>query len=203
MKLGNRFAGHLALAAAITILPVAALAQNSMEGQSSQGSMGSQNSMSPANSATGHLSMSDKKFVSAAAEGGLAEVDLGKLAEEKASSPQVKQFAERMVTDHSKANDQLKQVASEDGIQLPDKLSAESEMTKNQLSQLSGAQFDAAYMRDMVKDHKKDVAAFQRESNSGTNSAVKEFASQTLPTLQSHLQEAEQVAPTTSSQASR
>jgi putative membrane protein len=103
-----------------------------------------------------------------------------------------------MVTDHTKANDQLKEVAMKEGIQLPTKLSAQDEMTKQRLSKLSGEQFDKAYMSDMVKDHTKDVADFQRESTSGQDPAVKDFASETLPTLQSHLQEAQQIDPATS-----
>ena len=76
-------------------------------------------------------------------------------------------------------------------------------MTKERLSKLSGAAFDKAYMNDMVNDHVKDVADFQKESTSGKDPAVKSFASQTLPTLQSHLQEAKRIAPTTSNSASR
>jgi putative membrane protein len=102
-----------------------------------------------------------------------------------------------MVDDHSKANDELKEIASSQGIQVPDKLSAKDEMTKERLSKLSGEQFDKAYMSDMVKDHTKDVADFQRESQSGKDPQVKEFASKTLPILQSHLKEAKQIAPTT------
>jgi putative membrane protein len=108
-----------------------------------------------------------------------------------------------MVDDHTKANDQLKQVASQEGIQLPTTLSAKDKMTKERLSKLNGAAFDKAYMSDMVKDHTKDVADFQQESSSGTDPAVKDFASQTLPTLQSHLQEAKQIQPMTTSSASR
>ena len=120
------------------------------------------------------------------------------MAQQMGASDQVKQFGQRMVTDHTKANDQLKEVAMKEGIQLPTKLSAQDEMTKQRLSKLSGEQFDKAYMSDMVKDHTKDVADFQRESTSGQDPAVKDFASETLPTLQSHLQEAQQIDPATS-----
>jgi putative membrane protein len=161
--------------------------------------MGSQNNGSMGSK----LSASDKKFVMEAAKGGMAEVELGKLATEKASSDDVKKFGQRMVDDHTKANDQLKQVASQEGIQLPTTLSAKDKMTKERLSKLNGAAFDKAYMSDMVKDHTKDVADFQQESSSGTDPAVKDFASQTLPTLQSHLQEAKQIQPMTTSSASR
>jgi putative membrane protein len=164
--------------------------------------MGSQDSMSGP-SMGNNLSASDKKFVLDAAKGGMAEVELGKLATEKAASDDVKKFGQRMVDDHTKANDQLKQVAQQEGIQLPTGLSSKDEMTKERLSKLSGAAFDKAYMNDMVNDHVKDVADFQKESTSGKDPAVKSFASQTLPTLQSHLQEAKRIAPTTSNSASR
>src|SRR5207302_11467093 len=108
--------------------------------------------------------VADKTFVKKAAAGGLAEVELGQLATEKASSEDVKKFGQRMVDDHGKANDQLKQVASEEHITLPEGLSAKDKATKDRLEKLSGAQFDRAYMRDMVKDHRQDVAEFEHAS---------------------------------------
>ena len=101
------------------------------------------------------------------------------------------------VDDHSKAADDLKQIASSKGIQVPDKLSAKDRMTKDRLSKLSGEQFDRAYMSDMVKDHTQDVADFKLESSSGTDPDVKHFAATTLPTLQDHLRQAKEIAPTT------
>lgn len=185
MQSFQRIASYLGLAVAVTALPV--LAQSNSMGT---GMSGNSNSMSK-------MSAADKKFVRAAAQGGMAEVELGKLATEKASSDDVKKFGQRMVDDHTKANDELKQVASSEGVQLPEKLDAKDTMTKERLSKLSGAEFDRAYMSDMVKDHTQDVADFQRESNSGTDPAVKDFASKTLPTLQDHLSQARQIAPST------
>lgn len=191
---------NLILGAAVAAFPLACIAQTgSMSNGSSSGSMSnssnSANSTSM-NSKTGStMSASDKKFVRDAAQGGMAEVELGKLATEKASSDDVKKFGQRMIDDHSKAGDQLKQVASSEGLQLPQSLSAKDKMTKEHLSKLSGEQFDKAYMSDMVKDHTQDVAEFQRESQSGKDPAVKDFASQTLPTLQDHLKQAKEIAP--------
>ena len=159
---------------------------------------GSSSSMSSENSkaqSTGKLSASDRTFVRKAAEGGLAEVEFGKLAAERASSQDVKQFGQKMVDDHTKANDQLKQVASEEGITLPDKLSAKDEATKDRLEKLSGEQFDRAYMRDMVTDHTKDVSEFRTESKAGKDPSVRNFAQQTLPTLEDHLKQAKTIAP--------
>jgi putative membrane protein len=186
---------RMILAAAIAALPL------TVTGQTTTAPAGTPPSMDPTaptaqmGSSTGTLSVSDKKFVKDAAEGGMAEVEMGKLATEKASSEAIKKFGQRMVDDHTKAGDQLKQVASEEGIQLPDKLSAKDEMTKDRLSKLSGEQFDKAYMSDMVKDHTQDVAEFKRESNSGTNPQIKNFAAGTLPTLEDHLKEAKKIEP--------
>jgi putative membrane protein len=141
------------------------------------------------------ISAADKTFAKNAAEGGIAEVELGKLATEKAGSDQVKQFGERMVNDHSKANDQLKQVAETQGITLPTEPSPMQRAEKERLSKLSGEQFDKAYMAEMLKDHKKDISEFRTESKSGQDPAVKDFATQTLPTLESHLKDAESIAP--------
>lgn len=147
------------------------------------------------NQTSGGMAANDKKFMRETAEGGLAEVELGKLATEKASSPEVKKFGQRMVDDHSKANEELKQVASSKGVDLPDKLTGKDKLLKERLSKLSGPQFDRAYMENMVKDHKKDVADFNRESASAKDSEVKQFASKTLPTLKDHLKAAEAIAP--------
>jgi putative membrane protein len=154
-----------------------------------------QKAMSSETSSSGssQLSAADKAFVKKAAQGGMAEVELGQLATQKAQSEDVKKFGQRMVDDHSKANDQLKTLASEKGVTLPTDLDAKDKALKNRLSKLSGDQFDRAYMQSMVQDHKKDVAEFQKESRSAKDSDVKNWASQTLPTLQSHLQQAEQV----------
>jgi putative membrane protein len=141
------------------------------------------------------ISTSDTHFVKSAAEGGMAEVELGKLAEEKASNPEVKKFAERMVNDHTQANDQLKEVASSKHIALPTSLDAKDEATKQKLASLSGEEFDKAYMRDMVIDHTKDVTEFRHERASAQDSAVKDFAAKTLPTIEDHLKEARQIEP--------
>jgi putative membrane protein len=137
-----------------------------------------------------------------AAEGGMAEVALGQLAAEKASSSDVKKFGQRMVDDHSKANDELKQLASQKNVDLPQDLSAKDKATKAALEKLSGEQFDKAYMKDMVKDHKKDVSDFRRESKSAQDPDVKKFAAETLPTLEDHLKQAQSVAPAMTAPAS-
>jgi putative membrane protein len=140
-----------------------------------------------ATTSTSGLSASDRKFVKDAAEGGMMEVELGRIAASKATNPDVKSFGQRMVDDHSKANDQLKQVASSKGVTVPDSLPPSKQKEIDKFNKLSGAAFDSSYVKNMVADHKKDVAEFKKESKSGKDADVKSFASTTLPTLQDHL----------------
>jgi putative membrane protein len=134
--------------------------------------------------------ISDADFVKAAAEGGLAEVKLGQLAEDKAQTQAIKDFAKRMLTDHTKAGDDLKTIASKENITLPAQLDAKDQAVYDRLSKLSGKAFDRAYARDMVRDHLTDVAEFRHEASDGKDSSVKSFASATLPTLEDHLKQA-------------
>ncbi|HEX5123916.1 MAG TPA: DUF4142 domain-containing protein [Rhodanobacteraceae bacterium] len=137
----------------------------------------------------------DSDFVMKAAQGGTEEVELGQLAATQAGSADVKQFGQRMVTDHSTANDELKTVAAKSGATVPADLSKKQQSDKAKLSKLNGAEFDKAYMKMMVSDHKEDIAEFEKEAKSGKDPDVKAFASKTLPTLKEHLQLAEQVEP--------
>ncbi|HEY7304332.1 MAG TPA: DUF4142 domain-containing protein [Bryobacteraceae bacterium] len=129
----------------------------------------------------------DKKFAKKAALGGMTEVELGKVAAEKASSDAVKQFGQKMVDDHSKANDQLKEIAAKSGIEIPTSLDSKHQSRVDKLSKLSGPAFDKAYMKDAVKDHEKDVDEFKDEAQYGSDPNIKQFATNTLPTLQQHL----------------
>jgi putative membrane protein len=139
------------------------------------------------------LSSADRKFMDKAAQGGMAEVQLGQLATQKANAPEVKQFGQRMVDDHTKANDELKQLASQKGVTLPTTMDKSSQKEYDRLSKLSGAQFDQEYMKHMVSDHKKDVSEFKSEANkSKADADVKQWAQKTLPTLQEHLTLAQQ-----------
>jgi putative membrane protein len=141
------------------------------------------------------LSAADKTFVTEAASGGLAEVQLGQLAAQKASSPQVKQFAQRMVTDHTQANQELMRLGKSENLNLPTQLDTKHKSEMDRLSTMSGNAFDAAYMQHMVQDHEKAVADFQKQAQSGSDPALKAFAQKQLPTLQQHLQMAQASAP--------
>jgi putative membrane protein len=131
--------------------------------------------------------MGDQAFVKEAALGGMAEVDLGQLASTKATDEKVKAFAQKMVADHGKANDELKALASSKQIMVPTALDAKHKATHDRLAKLSGSAFDRAYVTDMVADHRKDVADFKHQAMAATDPDVKAFAAKTLPTLQEHL----------------
>ncbi|MBZ5585685.1 MAG: DUF4142 domain-containing protein [Acidobacteriia bacterium] len=140
---------------------------------------------------TAHRMTADSNFITKAAQGGMAEVELGQLATTHASNQSVKDFGQKMVDDHSKANEELKSIAAKEGVTLPTTVSAKDQATRDRLSKLNGAEFDRAYMADMVKDHRMDVAEFRREADHGTDPDVKAFAAKTLPTLENHLKLAE------------
>jgi putative membrane protein len=135
----------------------------------------------------------DAKFAVEAATGGMAEVELGQLAQQKAVSPQVKDFGSMMVTDHSKANDQLKTLAKNKGITLPATLSADEQKTKDDLSAQSGDKFDKAYVKDMIKDHKEDIQSFKDAIKTLKDPDLKAFATNTLPVLEKHLDAIEKI----------
>ena len=172
---------HEAAGAAKSSQAMTSSQSNMSKGQSgmSNGSMNSQAST---------VSSSDRKFMDKAAQGGMAEVKLGELATQKAQSDQVKQFGQRMVDDHSKADQKLSQLASTKGVTLPTTLDKSTQKEYDKLSKMSGPEFDREYMKHMVSDHKKDVSDFKSEASKAKDADVKQFASSTLPTLQEHLQ---------------
>jgi putative membrane protein len=132
------------------------------------------------------LSRADMEFVKKAAEGGMAEVEIGKLAQQNAQDTQVKQFGARMEQDHSKANQQLESIAGQKGVQLPKQLDAKDQRELDRLSRLKGAAFDQAYMKMMVQDHDKDAKEFQHEAQAAKDPDIKNFAQQTLSVIQQH-----------------
>ncbi len=134
------------------------------------------------------------KFSSAAAQGGLTEVELGRLAVQRGSNPAVKSFGQQVIEDHSRANSELKTIATRKNIALPTDLNSDQKATMDKLSKLSGSEFDKEYMSDMVKDHEADAKEFESQANKGTDADIKAFAAKTLPMIQRHLQLARDVA---------
>jgi putative membrane protein len=134
------------------------------------------------------LTPDDQTFLTKAAQGGMAEVDLGSLAAQSAAAADVKAFGSQMVTDHSKANDELKQLAAQKGFTPPAEPNQEQKDLKAKLSAKSGKDFDKEYMKAMVDDHEKDVKEFEKAAASASDPDVKAWAAKTLPTLRHHLE---------------
>ena len=144
----------------------------------------------------------DAQFANKAAEGNLAEVALGQLATQKAQSDDVKRFAQKMVDDHQKAEQDLEGIASKNNLTLPKTVSAQQKAEQQRLQKLSGAAFDRAYMQMMVKDHTHDVAEFKKEANStAANSDLRDYAKRTYPTVDDHLTNAKSINDTLSKSA--
>jgi putative membrane protein len=205
----------LATASAIALLAAAPLvASGSALAQTSTGPTGGTYSTNPANipghrgnadssagtattsprsAAAKTLGREDLAFARKAAQGGLGEVELGQLAQQRASSPDVKQFAQRMVTDHQQANAQLEAIATGKGVTMPKTIDPDQRKLRVRLEKENGTAFDRAYIRGMVQDHRKDVKLFQREAQSGKDPELRSFAQQTLPILQEHLQMVQQI----------
>ncbi|AUD02947.1 DUF4142 domain-containing protein [Spirosoma pollinicola] len=128
------------------------------------------------------------EFAVKAANGGMLEVELGRMAQEKGVSKDVKEFGAMMVSDHSKANEELKTIAATQNITLPSTLGEDEQKHVNDMAKLSGAEFDKKYVSMMVDDHKDDIDEFKKAAEDDkTNPAVKDFATKTLPTLQKHM----------------
>ncbi|MCU1284381.1 MAG: outer membrane protein [Acidobacteriales bacterium] len=158
---------------------------SSSDSQAATGMGGGDNSQSASNS---QLSDQDRSFIMNAAKGGKAEVELGSMANQQGANSVVKQFGQKMVTDHTDIDNRLQQIAQQKGVTLPTDLPEDAQSLKQQLSQAQGQQFDRSYMQNMVQDHQKDIAEFQKEASQGQDPDVKNFATTTLPILQEHLQ---------------
>jgi putative membrane protein len=133
------------------------------------------------------LGDADREFIMKAAKGGAAEVELGNLAAQRASRPIVKEFGTRMVKDHGAANAELATLARAKGVDVPTALDPAHQAVRDRLMALQGADFDRAYMQEMVKDHTQDVAEFEKASQTAADADVRSWAAAKLPTLREHL----------------
>ncbi|MBT1071405.1 DUF4142 domain-containing protein [Pelotalea chapellei] len=136
----------------------------------------------------------DKKFFMEAASGGMMEVQLGQLARDKGQTQDVKDFGSRMVTDHTKANDELKQLAQQKNWTMPTKLERKHKSMMDKMQKASGPEFDKQYMKGMVKDHTKDIEDFRKATEKVKDPDLKAWAQKTLPVLEQHLQLAKDTA---------
>lgn len=140
------------------------------------------------------ISSKDKKFVTKAASGGMMEVQLGTLAQQKAVSQEVKNFGSKMETEHGKANDELKNIAEQKKLTLPKEMERKHKSTVQKLDKKSGAEFDKAYMKEMVKDHIEDIEDFRKGSQEVRDPELKAWIDRTLPKLEEHLRMAKDTA---------
>jgi putative membrane protein len=142
------------------------------------------------------LSKSEASFVTEAAGGNLAEIKLGELAAQKGTDPKVKDFGNRMVNDHTKANNDLKPIANAGVVRWPDSPPQDAQATYDKLSKLSGDQFDRQFMTVMVKDHRKVAQRYEQELGKASDAQLKTYIQNTLPTVRIHLQHAESIEKT-------
>lgn len=141
----------------------------------------------------GQVSAQDRDFVTQAAAGGTLEIDLGKIAQDKARRQEVRQFGQRMVEDHQTANEDLQRIAGALGVQVPPDLPPDEQRKVERFRDMEDGEFDAAYVQAMVEDHRKTVALFQKQADEGQNQDLKTFAGDTLPILREHLEMARQL----------
>jgi len=149
---------------------------------------------SPTGGATGALTPYDREFLTEAARGASTEVQLGNLATQKATNDEVKRFGQRMATDHSQEGQTIRQMASNLKFILPQDMTPEQKTAVSKLEKLSGKSFDREYMKEMIADHEKVISEFERASTQATNPEIKQFATQSLPTLHDHLKQAREIA---------
>jgi putative membrane protein len=179
MKIYHPTFAHLGVATIALSLAATAIAQSPRQVPAvPQKASNQEQSQSQKNGSS--LSTNDRDFMKKAAEGGMAEVEMGRMAEQQGKSAEVKAFGKRMETDHSKANSELMAIASRKGVKLPSHAPKKEKM--------HGDNFDKQYISDMVKDHEKDLAEFQREASNGSDPDVKAFAAKTAKVIQKHLE---------------
>ena len=185
----------------IAVLPCAlwlgACAPTTDETATDSGASGKQSTTEAATDAKKtQIASEDAQFMKEAAQSGMAEVKMGELGQSNGESQQVKAFSQRIVTDHTKANEELKQLAAKKGVPLPDEMSEQHKTMIQHLSSLKGREFDGAFKQHAVENHQKSVEKFKTASEKAKDAELKTFASKTLPVLQQHLELAKQLNAT-------
>jgi putative membrane protein len=143
----------------------------------------------------GTMSKEDRHFMMEASQGGMMEVQLGQYAAEHAANADVKSFGQRMVKDHTAINAKLVDLAGDQGVTLPTRLDKKNQKMMDKLTDKKGSDFDTAYMKAMLHDHRKDIDAFEKEAKNTNDGKLKDFVNDALPTLREHLTLAESIAP--------
>jgi putative membrane protein len=188
----------IALAGAALLTVPSAIAQMAHPSAPTQTSPTQQQGVSPLDQANANQDptsqMADKSFVHDALEGGMAEVQLGQLALQKSSNDDVKQFAQKMIDDHTKLGDEMKQVAVQMKVKVPDSPSKKDKSAIAKLQALNGDDFDKAYIKDMVKDHQQDLKDFKQEAQNTQSPDLKKVVNQGGQVIEEHLQMIQQIA---------
>lgn len=136
---------------------------------------------------------SDEEFVKKAGQDGMAEVKMGELAQQRAQNQEVKEFAQRLVSEHQQANTELQQLAQTKGMKFEDKVDHKQRRTMSRLQKTNGQEFDQKFIEAVVREHKKDIKEFKKQAEKGKDADIKSWAQQTLPALEKHLQMAQQL----------
>jgi len=181
----------LAITTAFALVTAVSCSKKSTETASNTSPTSADRTSSADRSTTGALNSTDKDFFTKAARGGMAEVELGNLAQQRGSSDAIKNFGKKLVNDHTKLNNDLRDIAVRQNLTLPMDLSSEERRTIDKLSKLSGASFDREFWKDSVSEHRDDIAEFRKEVDKGENQALKDFAASSIPILEEHLRMAE------------
>ena len=138
-------------------------------------------------SVSGADANADHKFLLMAAQGNLAEIQMAQLAKQKSQNNQIQNYAQRLIEDHTTANNQVMQIVQKKGLTMPKTPPADAMAMMKKMKGMSGAKFERAYMQDMIKDHTKDIADYSNEAQHGYDDDIKQYAATTLPTLKAHL----------------
>lgn len=199
MKMQAKITRTAVLAALLAMSGAGMAADDTSQKQSQQGA---QNAAQQAQQGTSRLQGDERQFLMKAAQGGMLEVEASKLAMERATSPQVKEFARMLHDDHTAATKKLMELAQQKGVQLPSELDAKHKQELASLQKLKGEEFDRAYLQRMgLKDHKKDIQDFEKQAKNAKDEQVRSFAEQTLPALRKHLSHAQQISGGASAQS--
>ena len=190
-----RLAGTVLVTGALALPAAGVLAADEQKPAQQQSS--EQQSEQPSDAAIqrAKLSEQDREFLVKAAQGGMLEVEAARLAQERAKSAEVKEFARTLLKDHQAANQKLQRIATDKGIALPKELDAKHKEELKKLSDAEGEDFDRQFIQHMVlKDHKKHVSMFEKQARDGKDAQLKSFAEQTVPTLRKHLSMAQKIS---------
>ncbi len=181
--------------------PATRNSQNTPGDQTIPGSPNAPDNQNASEDSEPAISSADRKFVEQAAEGGMVEVAAGKLAQQQGQSAEVKEIGNTLVEDHTKANEELKQIASQEGIDLPADASSKHQNALAKLEQEPAEDFDRSFLRQQEKMHRQALSRFEKAAERSENQAIQQFAAKTVPSLREHLDAIEQASAASEAQS--